>query len=103
MVGEVIAFSVVKYTHAQGNAHHRVRGKIALVQRVFGELVMVRVKVFQPSPKVEGNLYTQPKQRTYRASQVWVPAKHLTSFLHVAQDRAGDGTQENLITIARNC
>lgn len=103
MVGEVIAFSVVHYTHAPGHALPRVRGRISQNQRIVGELVMVRMRVFHPSPRVEGNIYTMPTKRTYRASPVWVPAKHLTSFLHVAPDRAGDVTRENLITVARNC
>ena len=71
-------------------------------QRFAGELVMVRVNVFDPQPLKEGNLYTCTKERSYRKHPVWVPAKHLTSFLHVAPDRAGDDSMENLVTIGRN-
>jgi hypothetical protein len=101
MVGEVIAFTVVKYTHSlpglNGWQRHR-RDR----QRAQGEVVMVRVAVFDPTPTRVGNLYTCATNRTYRPHPLWVPAKYLTAFLHVAPDRAGDDRLNNLVTIARN-
>lgn len=103
MVGKVLAFTVVKYSYTvqgplplQPHRQHRLR------QRVWEEVVMVRVAVFDPTPRREGNLYTCAKERTYRPHPVWVTAKDLTTFLYVANDRAGDDTLNNLVTVARN-
>ena len=100
MIGKVVSFAVVKYTHsmqAQRTEHNPSPGRM----RVEGEVVLVRVMIIDPPPQRVGNLYMCPKHRAHRRPQ-WVPANHLTSFLHVAPDCAGDTTMENLVTVARN-
>jgi len=93
MVGDVVGFAVLKYKHVKGRRGSRKYAR--------GEVVMVRVKVFDSVPVRSGNLYTCPKKRKYKQAPVWVSAKHLTAFLHEVPDRAGDQRESNLVTIAR--
>ena len=96
MVGKVIAFAVVKYTHKlRGRAYKRT-------QRVEGEVVMVFLDVVDPAPQRVGNMYTCAKDPSYRARRVWVAVKQLTSFLHVALARDGDLTMANLVVMSSN-
>jgi hypothetical protein len=95
MVGQSVGFAVIKYNYTcQAQIEQRRR------QRKQGEVVMVCVNVFQPALPRVGNLYMSKRNRTYRQKPEWVAAKHLTSFLHVAPDRDGDPTLENLVVIS---
>ena len=94
MVGDVVKFAVVHYRHTK-----RPRGRGSTLFE--NEVVMVRVKVFEPQPRREGNLYIGPKRRAYRPKPVWVPAKHITAFLCEAPDRAGDVTVSNFVTVQK--
>ena len=94
MVGDIESFAVVEYKHFK-------RPRSGASSRFTSKVVMVRVKVFEPRPRREGNLYINPKQRTYRSRPMWVPAKHLTAFLCEAPDRAGDPSVSNFVTMER--
>ena len=94
MVGDIMSFAVVDYKHVK-----HPRGRTS--PRFKSKVVMVRVNVFEPRPRREGNLYISAKRRSYRSRPLWVPAKHLSSFLCEAPDRDGDPTVSNFVTMER--
>ena len=96
MVGDVETFAVVHYRHT-----NRPWGRGSTMVEHDREVVMVRVKVFEPQPRREGNLYIGAKRRNYRPKPVWVPAKHITAFLFEAPDRAGDVLMSNFVTVQK--
>ena len=100
LIGVVRTFCVVKYRYTSLHPARRPR-----CGRFFtGEEVMVKLAILDPPPTREDDIYVCKERSlwSYRPGNNWLPVEHLTSFLKVVPDRAGDIRKENLVTIAHN-